>query len=50
LSAFNDGQDKDDESGLNHLYHAGACIAMLIEYYEKNLGNDNRYKEETDGD
>lgn len=46
LTAFNDGQDIDDESKLNHLFHAGACISMLIEYYTKNLGNDNRFKGE----
>jgi hypothetical protein len=44
VSAFNDGENCDQESGLNHLYHAGACVMMLIEFYEKNLGTDNRYK------
>ena len=44
LVAFNDGEDLDNESKLNHLYHAGACIMMLAEYYEKKLGQDNRYK------
>lgn len=42
--AFNEGQDLDDESKLNHLFHAGACIMMLIDYYENKLGTDNRYK------
>lgn len=46
MSAFNDGEDCDDESKLNHLYHAGACVMMLIEFYEKELGNDNRYKKD----
>lgn len=44
LNAFNGGEDKAEDSQLNHLYHAGACIMMLIEYYEKEIGNDNRYK------
>jgi len=44
LSAFNAGEDNAEDSGLNHLYHAGACISMLIEYYEKKLGTDNRFK------
>lgn len=44
ISAFNDGQDFDEDSKLNHLYHAGACIMMLIEFYDKQLGTDNRYK------
>lgn len=44
LTAFNDGQDKDSESGLLHLGHAGACIAMLLVYYKKGLGKDTRRK------
>lgn len=44
LSAFNDGEDIAIDSQLNHLYHAGAGIMMLIEYYDKKLGTDNRYK------
>lgn len=46
LSAFNDGEDCAEDSKLCHLYHAGANIMMLIEYYEKGLGNDNRFKED----
>lgn len=42
LTAFNNGEDVADDSKLNHLFHAGACIMMLIEYYENKLGNDNR--------
>ena len=45
ISAFNNGEDCASDSKLNHLWHAGANIMMLIEYYEKGLGNDNRYKE-----
>ena len=47
LSAFNDGEDCAEDSTLNHLYHAGANICMLIEYYEKGLGNDNRFKSDS---
>ena len=42
LTAFNGGEDFDDESKLNHLNHAGACIMMLIYYYENDKGSDNR--------
>lgn len=45
LTAFNDGEDLAEDSQLNHLYHAGAGIMMLIEYYEYNLGLDNRRKD-----
>ena len=45
MTDFNSGIDLDEESNLNHLYHAGACIMMLIEYYERNVGTDDRYKD-----
>jgi len=44
VTAFTDGEDLASDSKLNHLYHAGAGIMMLIEYYERKLGTDNRYK------
>lgn len=45
ITAFNDGEDADPESGLSHLSHAGACIAMLLVYYKRGLGTDTRYKD-----
>jgi hypothetical protein len=42
LTSFTEGEDVADDSQLNHLYHAGACIMMLIEFYEKGIGIDNR--------
>lgn len=45
LTAFNDGEDDASDSKLNHLYHAGANIMMLIEYYEYGLGEDDRRKD-----
>lgn len=47
LDAFNDGEDCAADSKLNHLFHAGANIMMLIEYYTKGIGNDNRHKVKT---
>jgi len=44
LNEFNGGKDIDDESKLNHLAHAGACIMMLLEHYQRNLGKDDRHK------
>lgn len=35
-------EENDDESKLNHLYHAGACINMLLYYIENNVGKDDR--------
>ena len=46
LTAFADGQDIDDgEGGSNesHLANARCCLAFLIEYAEKGLGEDDRY-------
>lgn len=44
LGAFTNGEDCAQDSKLNHLYHAAANICMLIEYYEKNIGEDDRNK------
>lgn len=35
-------EDLDPESRLHHLSHAAACLAMLIEHVDKNLGEDDR--------
>lgn len=43
ITAFNSGEDMDQESGLNHLWHAKACLAMLIYYYENKVGTDDRF-------
>lgn len=39
---FNNKEDFDQESNLNHLWHAKACLAMLIYYYENKVGKDDR--------
>lgn len=44
LYAFAGGEDLDPESGVSHLGHAGACVLMLLVYYKRNLGTDNREK------
>jgi Domain of unknown function (DUF5664) len=42
LTAWWDGEDSAEDSGLNHLHHALACIAMLIDGKSVNKLNDNR--------
>ena len=42
IVAFNEKEDFDSESSLNHLWHAKACLAMLIYYYENKVGKDDR--------
>ena len=44
LTAFIDGEDHDEESGLNHLAHAKTNLAMLIYYYKNKVGTDDRFK------
>ena len=38
------GETFDDESGLNHLYHAAANIQMLIDFQTGERGEDDRFK------
>lgn len=42
LTAWWEGEDLDQESGLSHIAHAMANLAMLLEYMEKRKGRDNR--------
>lgn len=46
VTAWTWGEDKDPESGLSHLAHAGATIFMLIDNVELKLGKDNRFKKD----
>lgn len=49
LTAWNEGEDLDPESGLNHLAHARCCLGFLIEYQERGLGHDDRFKQPAKG-
>jgi len=42
--AYLGGQDKDPETGLSHLAHAGCCAMFLLEYEETHREKDDRYK------
>lgn len=44
LLAWNDGEDNDKESGLNHLAHAGCCILFLLTYLREHPELDDRYR------
>ena len=44
LTAFNDGEDKDPESGLSHLAHAACCIMFLLEFEKTHKHLDDRFK------
>ncbi len=45
LWAWWHGEKKDPETGFSHLWHAGCCIAFLIAYEERNIGEDDRNKD-----
>lgn len=49
VMAHMDGEDKDPESGLSHLAHAGCCIMFLLEMEVKQFGRDDRYKRNIKG-
>lgn len=36
------GEDTDPETGESHLAHAACCIAFLIAYEQRGVGNDDR--------
>ena len=44
LTAWWDGESNDLESGKSHLWHAATELMFLMEYEEKNLGQDDRYR------
>lgn len=44
LTSYNEGEDKDPESGLSHLAHLGCCVLFLLEQEAKGTGLDDRYR------
>lgn len=42
LTAWNDGEHKDSETGFSHLWHAGCCVLFLIAYELRGIGEDDR--------
>ncbi len=42
LFAWMQGEDRDPESGLSHLAHAGCGILFLLAYEIKSIGTDDR--------
>jgi hypothetical protein len=44
LTAWNDGEDNDPESGHSHLGNALACIAMILRTAELGTLKDNRFQ------
>ena len=46
ITAFNDGEDTDPESGLSHIGHAMCCLMFLLEFQKTHPELDDRYKSE----
>lgn len=44
ITAFNCGEDLDEESGLHHLAHAACCVMMLYEIAQLYPEKDNRWE------
>lgn len=38
------GEEMDPETGMSHLWHAGCCLAFLIAYEQRQIGDDDRPK------
>lgn len=47
ITAYNDGEDTDEETGLSHLAHARCCLAFLIEYAQTHPEMDDRHGNKT---
>lgn len=47
LLAWIGGEDKDIETGISHLAHAGCCLEFLIAYERSGIGIDDRWKAAT---
>lgn len=43
IFAWWSGQDRDPETGLSHLAHAGCCLVFLLSYQAKGWGEDDRF-------
>jgi hypothetical protein len=50
LTAWWSGEDKDPESGISHLTHAGFHVLSLLWYELTGRGTDDRWKPPTDAD
>jgi len=42
MAAWWSGEDNDPETGLSHLSHAACCLAFLVAYEARGVGNDDR--------
>ena len=48
MAAWFEGEAKDPETGMSHLWHAGANLLFLIAYEMRAVGSDDRPKTKKD--
>ena len=44
ITAWWEGENYDDETGISHLAHAGCCLLMLLTFELRGTGTDDRPK------
>jgi len=44
IFAWYSGEDKDPETGISHLAHAGCCLFFLLEFERSGAGTEDRVK------
>ena len=44
MLAWQEGEDVDAETGLNHMAHAGCNVLFLLAYQLYGMGKDDRWK------
>jgi hypothetical protein len=44
LTAYNDGEDTDPETGLSHIAHLGCCVMFLLWMEKQRPDLDDRWK------
>lgn len=44
LDSFREGENCDEESGLPHLAHVCFNVMALVEFYDKGIGTDDRFR------
>ena len=49
LTSWWQGEDRDPETGLSHLAHAGCCILFLLAFKIRGAGKDDRPNSKTYG-
>lgn len=44
ITAYEQGEDLDSETGISHMAHAACCVDFLLEFEETHRDFDDRYR------